>query len=65
MGFFTEANVSLTQNSQKKQVVGIILVVVFLLTIFVYGTKGYRRCPTKCQNTCQAEDGGSTVKNTR
>lgn len=65
MRLFTEVNVSLTQNSQKKQVIGIILVVVFLLTIFVYGTKGYRRCPTKCENTCQAEDGGCTVEITR
>jgi len=65
MRLFTEVNVSLTQNSQKKQVIGIILVVVFLLTIFVYGTKGYRRCPTKCENTCQAEDGGCPVENSR
>ncbi|HEX2578958.1 MAG TPA: hypothetical protein VHK67_00955 [Rhabdochlamydiaceae bacterium] len=47
---------NLTQDSQKKQVIGIILVVVFLLVIFVYGTKGCRDCPSKCQNTCQTED---------
>ncbi|HEX4839046.1 MAG TPA: hypothetical protein VFU89_01240 [Rhabdochlamydiaceae bacterium] len=56
---------SLTKNSQKKQIIGIILVVVFLLTIFVYGTKGYRHSPTKCENTCQAEDGGCSVETNR
>lgn len=52
---------SLTKNSQRKQIIGIILVVVFLLTIFVYGTKGYRpslnECKPSCKQkkTCQAE----------
>ncbi len=33
---------SLTKDSHSKQIVGIILVVVFLLGVFVYGTRGYR-----------------------
>lgn len=63
MGFFKEINMSLTQSSQKKQVVGIVLVVVFLLAIFVYGTRGYRSSryslnaekESSAAETCQAE----------
>ncbi len=54
----------LTKNSQKKQIIGIILVIVFLLAIFVYGTRGYR--PNKCspceKKTCQAENGTCPVE---
>jgi hypothetical protein len=67
MGLFKEVNMSLTQGSHKKQVVGIILVVVFLLAVFVYGTRGNRRSNECCffgpkkglteVETCQAEKG--------
>jgi hypothetical protein len=63
---------SLTESSQRKQVVGIILVVVFLIALFVYGTKGYRAarcaCTVTAQNesiaaqTCQTEDGSCPIE---
>lgn len=59
---------SLTKDSQLKQVIGIILVVVFLLVIFVYGTRGCRPTPNKCKpcfkekQTCQAENGTCPVE---
>ncbi len=63
---------SLTKSSQRKQVVGIILVVIFLIALFVYGTKGYR-CSRDAYaitsqkdaaeaQTCQAEDGSCPVE---
>jgi hypothetical protein len=65
-----EVNMSLTKNSQLKQVIGIILVVVFLLVIFVYGTRGCRPSLNKCNpcckekpaKTCQAENGACPVE---
>jgi hypothetical protein len=69
--FFKEVNVSLTKNSQRKQVIGIILVVVFLLTIFVYGTRGCRPSRNGCNpcskettkaKSCQAENGSCPVE---
>jgi hypothetical protein len=72
MRFFKEVNMGLTQGSQKKQIVGIILIVVFLLSVFVYGTRGYRAskegCAFSCKKgsteveTCQAENGKRPVK---
>jgi hypothetical protein len=70
MGTLMEVNVSLTEYSQKKQIIGIILVVVVLLTIFVYGTRGYRPsskeclspCKQTCKPTCQAENGSCPVE---
>jgi hypothetical protein len=65
LGFFKEINMSLTKNSQRKQIIGIILVAVFLLIIFVYGTREYRcsrECALNAKNessaaeTCQAEN---------
>ena len=63
---------SLTKDSQRKQIIGIILVIVFLLAIFVYGTKGCRPSPNKCkpicqerlakEKTCQAESGTCPVE---
>lgn len=63
---------SLTQSSQTKQIVGIILSVVFLLCLFVYGTKGYRASRyTSSLNSpkgsaeaqiCKAEDGSCPVE---
>jgi len=57
---------SLTKDSQKKQVVGIVLVVVALLVIFVFGTRSYRASKGYCYGpkkvstqaeTCQADNG--------
>ena len=72
LGFFKEVNMSLTQGSHKKQVVGIIVVVLFLLAIFVYGTRGYRAskegCAFGCKKVpakaevCQAENGNCSVE---
>lgn len=31
---------ALTKNSYTKQIIGIVLVVILLLTVFVYGTRG-------------------------
>jgi hypothetical protein len=61
---FREVNVSLTKDSQRKQIIGIILVIVFLLAIFVYGTRAYRPgdCPSDCKQTCQAENGSCPVE---
>ena len=63
---------SLTKDSRKKQVVGIILVIVFLLAVFVYGTRGYRESREACAfgskkvstevETCQAEKGFCPVE---
>lgn len=52
---------SLTQDSQKKQIIGIILVVIFLLSIFVYGTRACRPGAADCKPTCQAENGSCPV----
>ena len=62
--FLKGINVSLTKNSQRKQIIGIILVVVFLLTIFVYGTRGCRPCSkeTTKAKSCQAENGSCPVE---
>ena len=68
MGIFREINMSLTERSHRKQILGIILVVVFLLGICVLGTRGYRASKAEYSffgpkkvltevETCQAENG--------
>jgi len=77
IGFFKGVNMDLTGSSHAKQVIGIILVVVFLLAITVYGTRKYRESkefaaffpkrgaskivPSQTE-TCQAEDGSCSLK---
>ena len=72
MGVLKGVNMDLTGNSYTKQIIGIILVVIFLLAISVYGTRKYRESkefaaffpkrgeskmvPSETE-TCQAEDG--------